>query len=1123
MTGGVLMNRRRPVTTIRGVLASVAAAAIVLGTNGITSHAQGGRIRIARDLRERAARDGRVRVLVELNLPGHVADGRLPNILARLGQRQRVGALQSRVLSRLSAASRRVVHRYETLPYIALDVDASALTSLDNDSNDVVQVLDDTIVRPVLAESAPLVQADQAWAAGYDGTGTTIAILDTGVESTHPFLAGKVIEEACYSGDIPGLTTSFCPNGLSEQIGPGAATPCWLDGCYHGTHVAGIAAGNGAGAGMPFSGVAKGANIMAVQVFSQIDNELACGGVAPCLGGFTSDILAGLERVYTVAASRNVVAVNMSLGEGQFFAQCDTQPYKPLIDSLRSIGVASVAAAGNDGHLSSIMTPACVSTAVSVGATDKNDEVAYFSNASSFMSLWAPGVEIVSSVTDGGFDILDGTSMASPHVAGAWAVLKQAAPSASVSQILTALRNTGKPIHDNRPGGSVTAPRISIYEALATLASITNPAPAITSLSPDHAHATAPDFTLTISGSGFNAFSKLHWNGAERPTKIVNVNTLQASIPGSDLTSAGVAEITVVTDPPGGGTSNPVMLTITPPPSITIDSATVAPNGSVTMTLQNGFGGPTDWLSFAAVGSPDTSNLQWRYVGSGIETRVWTIYVGATEGQFEFRYYLDNGYVRKATSSTVTVTTPPNPVPTVTSLSPTRSPAGSPAFTLTVNGTNFVQSTVVRWNGANRSTTYVSASQLRAAISAADVAEVGTAAVSVFNPTPGGGVSPSSATFTMDPPPSLAVNTTSVAGNTPVTVTLSYGLGGSTDWLGVAAAGAPDTSYLQWTYVGTGVTSRTWTTNMPATPGTYEFRLFKSGYTRVATSASITVLPPAPLATSLSPAAAQIGGAAFTLTVNGSNFLASSVVRWNGTDRATTYVSASQLRAAIPASDIASAGTAMVTVFNPPPGGGTSTALPFSISQAPSLAVSTTTAAGGTQVTVTLSNGSGGSTDWLGLAPTGSPDTTYLQWTYVGAGVTSRTWTINMPATAGTYEFRLFISGYTRVATSPIVNVAAAPPPPPAQLTPNVTTAKVSTPVTVTLAGGPGGPTDWIALAATGAANNNYLQWVYVGSGVTTRDWTVTMPASAGTYEFRLFLNNGYTRAATSPPITVTP
>jgi len=124
---------------------------------------------------------------------------------------------------------------------------------------------------------------------------------------------------------------------------------------------------------------------------------------------------------------------------------------------------------------------------------------------------------------------------------------------------------------------------------------------------------------------------------------------------------------------------------------------------------------------------------------------------------------------------------------------------------------------------------------------------------------------------------------------------------------------------------------------------------------------------------------------------------------------------------------------------------------------------------------------------------------------------------------AGTDEVRVFTGGYSRVATSPVVNVTAPPPPPPVQLTPNVTTATAGSPVTVTLTNGPGGPTDWIALAASGAANNNYLQWVYVGSGVTSRDWTVTMPAAAGTYEFRLFLNNGYTRAATSAAITVTP
>jgi hypothetical protein len=77
--------------------------------------------------------------------------------------------------------------------------------------------------------------------------------------------------------------------------------------------------------------------------------------------------------------------------------------------------------------------------------------------------------------------------------------------------------------------------------------------------------------------------------------------------------------------------------------------------------------------------------------------------------------------------------------------------------------------------------------------------------------------------------------------------------------------------------------------------------------------------------------------------------------------------------------------------------------------------------------------------------------------------------------------------------------------------------------VTMTLTGGYGGSTDWLALAATTAPNNSYLKYTYVGTGVTTRTWTVTMPTTAGTYEFRLFPNNSFTLAAKSPPITVTP
>ena len=182
-----------------------------------------------------------------------------------------------------------------------------------------------------------------------------------------------------------------------------------------------------------------------------------------------------------------------------------------------------------------------------------------------------------------------------------------------------------------------------------------------------------------------------------------------------------------------------------------------------------------------------------------------------------------------------------------------------------------------------------------------------------------------------------------------VTVTLANGFGGSRDWLALASTSAANTSNLGWTYVGTGVFNRTWSVAMPSNPGTYEFRLFTNdGYTRVATSPTIVVVPGPPALSSLSPGSTIVGASAFTLTLNGSGFVSSSVVRWNGANRTTTFVNSSQLRAAIPASDVASAGTAAVTVFSPPPGGGTSGSLPFSVViSTAAIAVSATSVAGG--------------------------------------------------------------------------------------------------------------------------------------------------------------------------------
>jgi hypothetical protein len=380
-----------------------------------------------------------------------------------------------------------------------------------------------------------------------------------------------------------------------------------------------------------------------------------------------------------------------------------------------------------------------------------------------------------------------------------------------------------------------------------------------------------------------------------------------------------------------------------------------------------------------------------------------------------------------AISQPITVSATAAPVPAVSSIAPAAAAAGSAAFTLTVNGSGFTNASVVRWNGSSRATSFLGATELQASITAADVAAAGTAQVTVFTPAPGGGTS-APVTFTIGTAPTLSVSTTTAAPGSNVTVTLAGGFGGPNDWIALAATSAPNTSYVAYTYVGSGVTTRTWTTAMPQQPGTYEFRLFlNNGFTRAATSPTVTVaVVPAgvPVASSLSPSSAMNGSGAFTLTVNGSGFTASSVVNWNGSARATTFVSTTQLQAAITAADIAAVGTAQVTVFTPAPGGGTSGSLTFTIQTAPILAVSTTTAAPGASVTVTLTGGLGGPNDWIALASTSAPNTSYITYTYVGNGVTTRTWTVTMPQQTGTYEFRLFLNnGFVRASTSPTVTV----------------------------------------------------------------------------------------------------
>jgi subtilisin family serine protease len=1197
-------------------VALTAAFVLALSSGAPQPRAAAGGVKIPQKIRDRAARDGRVRVIVELKLPSPLVPERRGNGQAIGRQRQAITAGVAQVLGRLPRGSHRDLHQFQSVPYLALEVTPAGLDALAALGSDVVRVFEDKLVKPTDADSVPIIQGDQVWAAGYDGTGTVIAILDTGVDSSHPYFTGKIVGEACFSTTTPGMSQSLCPSGQNVEIGAGAAAPCTFDeGCIHGTHVAGIAAGNDP-TGVQFGGVAKGAQVMPVQVFAQVTDAQSCGGTAPCLGGFDSDIIAGLEYVYNsvLAGTYNVVSVNMSLGEGDSEVQCDDSPYKPIIDNLRGVNVATVAAAGNDGLPYALSAPACVSSAVSVGATTKSDEVAWFSNVAPFLSVFAPGEQILSSIPGGGYEALDGTSMASPHVAGAWGLLRQAVPDASVDTVLSALVSTGLPITDDRYGdlfgpGS-TIPRVQLKNALDVLIPTPSPVPTVSSLSPSRSFVGAGSFMMTVLGTGFTVRSVVEWNGTPRPTTLINGTTLRASIPQSDLTALGTAQVRVTTAPPGGGTSGELTFTIGPPPTLTVDRTLVAPGDPVTMTLTGSDGGALDDLTLAPLGSDDGTYYYSDNVGAGVTDRTWTVPMPNTAGQYEFRLFVNDA--RVAASPAVTVDPSANPTPVVSSLSPQSVVVGGPAFTLTVNGSRFVAGSVVRWNGADRPTTYVSATQLQASIGAADIAGVGTAQVIVFNPSPAGGTS-SALPVAINPPPAIAVSATSVAPGTVITATLTNGFGGPYDWLALAPVGAPDTTYLQSSFVGVNVTTKAWSLPMPTTPGTYEFRLFlNNGYVRAATSPAVAVNAPGPTVSSISPVNAPSGGGAFTLTVNGASFQATSIVRWNGADRPTTVVSDSKLTAAIPASDLTVAGTANVTVFTPAPGGGTSGAAAFTILATPTIAVNATSVAGGASVTATLTYGYGGQFDWLALAASSAANTNYLQYVYVGTGVTTRSWTVTMPTTPGTYEFRLFLNnGYTRAATSPTVTVLPPPSPAPVLTSLSQTTAFVNTPFTLTLtgssfastsvvrwngadrasattfvsatqlrlavpasdlaaagtaqvsvftpapgggtsaslpvtisaapslgvnpnsaytgasinltlSGGFGGANDWIALEPVGAPDTSYVSWFYVGSGVTSHTWAIAMPSSPGSYEFRLFLNGGYTKAATSPAVLVT-
>jgi len=406
-------------------------------------------------LMDKAKSQGYVRVIARLQAPD-----------SQLLTGQALLAAQTAAVSRMQALGAPAQPLSARFPLIAADVDARQLAAMRTDPG-VAAITEDVLAFPSLAQSGPLVGAPAAFKLGATGKGQAVAILDTGVDAAHPFFGKRVTAEACFSTTSPTQrATSACPNGQSEMIGAGAAKPCAATGCDHGTHVAGIAAGRGAN----FSGTAPEAEIVAVQVFSVFDAS-ACGGLGragPCVASFTSDQIRALDYVLTLAKSRPVAAVNMSLGGGRSSGACDDDVTKLAIDDLRAAGVATVIASGNDGFVDAVSRPGCISTAVTVSATDKSDAVAPFANRAEIIDLHAPGVAINSSVPGSSFKAFSGTSMAAPHVAGAIAALRSERPQASLDALEAAMRGAGAVIAD--PASGLTRSRLRIDAASASLA-----------------------------------------------------------------------------------------------------------------------------------------------------------------------------------------------------------------------------------------------------------------------------------------------------------------------------------------------------------------------------------------------------------------------------------------------------------------------------------------------------------------------------------------------------------------------------------------------------------------------------------------------------------------------------
>jgi hypothetical protein len=443
--------------------------------------------------------------------------------------------------------------------------------------------------------------------------------------------------------------------------------------------------------------------------------------------------------------------------------------------------------------------------------------------------------------------------------------------------------------------------------------------PVVSALTPRGVYAGTQGFNLVVDGSQFEPAAQVRWNGAQRPTTFVGPTRLVAAISAQDVATTGSVTVSVMNPSTVGGTSNGVAFAIAnPTPAIASLSPAVAPLLGEDLGLQ-----------VAGTGFVPGSSV--RVNGAG---RV-TTFVSPT--RLVARIPASDLATPGLASITVVNPAPgggpsaPDTLgirllaPAIAAVAPNVREVGSDAFIMRVTGSNFIRTSVVRWNGANRSTRFVSPTQLDASIPATDVDLGGFTDVTVASVVANVGAQTSAPLrFTVATPrPVLIGAPTPLPAVRFQPVEMTFNGASFMPQMVVRVNGAPRPRSV---VSSTQVRVRLDSVDVAQT-GQIELRFENPAPTVGPTVASLGVVNPAPVVTGLSPQAVYMGGQAFTLTVTGGSFVPGSLVNANGSPRPTTFVSRTQLRASIPASDLSQFGDLPITVVTPQPGGGTSAAL----------------------------------------------------------------------------------------------------------------------------------------------------------------------------------------------------